>query len=167
MRLAECFAYWGGNNAQWAPSQQIRNFNGLVAGSFVQTFGLRRRREPTGQRDRIHGTGAQGPMRPFESHRKRFAGPDHLARSCEVVWPCKPLSVRFEGPHWALGTGPMDPVSLARWLPAAAKAEWLNKRPSNKTVEIANLLTRGPLCIVSSSICEAFSESHPCGSVAR
>ena len=28
--------------------------------------------------DRIDGAGAQGPMRPFGSHRKRFAGPDHL-----------------------------------------------------------------------------------------
>jgi hypothetical protein len=33
-----------------------------------------------------------------------------------VVWPCKPLSVRSEGPHWALGTGPIDPISLAGLL---------------------------------------------------
>jgi hypothetical protein len=49
-----------------------------------------------------------------------------------------------------LGTGPVDAISLAR--SASAKAELLNKRPSNKTVEIANLLTGGASCIVSSSL---------------
>jgi hypothetical protein len=40
---------------------------------------------------------------------------------------------------------------LARSALASVKAELLNKRPSNKAVAIANLLTGGPLCIVSSS----------------
>src|ERR1700730_13157264 len=67
--------------------------------------------------------------------------------------------MRSEGPHWALGTGTIDPISLAGLT--SPKAELLNKRPSNKTVEIANLLTGGPLCIVSSSICKAFRPQNP------
>jgi hypothetical protein len=52
-----------------------------VAGSLVQQFGFRG--SWGGQRDRIDRTGAQGPMRPFGSHRRRFAGPDHFAGTRE------------------------------------------------------------------------------------
>jgi hypothetical protein len=67
----------------------------------------------------------------------------------------------YEGPHSALGTGPIDPTSWARLPPAlprsAEKIELLSTRPRNETVAIANPLTKCCLFIDSSSLCNALS----------